>query len=405
MISTKLELPLERFAETYADFVNLWTATSSARRPDNTKLTVSTRIYSSPSISVYVNKVGASDYSLYVPRGVFYRLYLLIHLFLNRGEHGPLIDTMYSPRDKHIVELYIPSRLAPIFSPRTPTFDKQVQELINAHGARNSYPLSTHQAIHVIQEFILKHELSHIENYHFEIRESFENGDPFPYTEDTLGTSRNEILEGFEVHADQLASEYTSSRILNAIATNNMKSDDVMNLLCNVALAIAAFVTLCDSKNRSLDASIETGYPHPQVRFTLIVGVIAESLGKELGALFIDTADVIADHFTGYANWLTRHELAYDEANGIDGPGEYAPIAQLNRDISLLGESVLHEYMCRSIERGKRIPFVAELLKIRKPTGRPFLRREWELAPGERYRNLYLRASRMGNRFVPDADA
>lgn len=365
-----------------------WKSVAEQASRRNPPRCVSVKVYNSTGITIFARKATENTYDLFVPVGCFDRVFLLALLFMSGIKIDP-ISIVSSLRDKHLLEPYIPERLAPIFRPTHDTFPSLSKELIEAYRQQYIVPTFLPDVILISTCFLAHHELAHLVNNHFEMREMLETGTPFPYTDETLGMSKQEIMEGFEVHADQEASTYTA-RVIWGIAREAAQDEqELASRLMNCAIGLALTVTLFDYKSRSLETKGDGYYPHPLVRWTLIHGAIAETLDrvlgdKELSELFHQAALIAANSVTKFLHGLLMTEIQYEAANGKPYPLEtITPLAQLNSDQSLFGESVMFEHVIQSVERGKRVVFLGKLMGIDMN-----LNQQWKASPEERLKNF-----------------
>lgn len=368
MSNSKIPFDLPMLEETAVLFSRIWESLQTTNQQlDAMGLSVFPVIYESSAISVHVRRVAETHYELFVPVGLFDRVFCLAFLYMAALDVRPA-GMIFSLRDRHVREGYIPRLLRPVFRPEGEHFSRDIGQLLATHCRGHLVPMFLRDVMLVSSFFVAQHEIGHIANRHFDIADSLERGRPFGYSEDTLGLRREEILEGFEVHADQEACRYTAAFIRGALrAATGQPGDSVSAHLANFTIGLALLITLFDHKSRSLDTRGAGAYPHPLVRWTLVKGAIAEELAEDgLDEEFLTHADQAALTVTNLINGLFFSELARDYEQGETDIAyeDVVPIAQLNADKSLVGQSVLFEHVIQSSERGRRVVFTSQLLSI-----------------------------------------
>jgi hypothetical protein len=337
--------------------------------------------FDSIGLSVFVQKQSPTHYHLYVPEGCFDRIFLLMFLFMS-GEHVLPLNIIYSVRDRRTPNTVLPGRLSAIFYPRQEVFDEEACGLINDYCGSTLVSSFMRDACLITTLFLVHHELGHLLNHHFEIRQAFRSVDEprLRFTDETLGSNEREIFEGFEVHADQEAAKVLAHFIVAHVQKDDTDEADIGPFLTNCALGLALLVSLFDWRSRSIDAPGDGFYPHPLVRYVIITGAIREALPAELEGAFQEVASVAASVVTKFINGLTLAEAAKAK---YDQPLQ--PLSQLLMNFSLLEESFVLEQTMRSVERGRRIVFHALQLGIIPKEG---LAKQFQADPSVRWNSF-----------------
>ena len=319
------------------------------------------KFYDSLDVGVMVHKPDTSTYNVFVPRGCFDRHFLLTYLLMNATGIRGVGKIAKSPADIELFTPYIPIRLRPIFDPDPDTYVENVSSLLKSHVTNYFVPSFIRDACFSAAVFLAYHESVHIQELHFEIKALLEaRSDPLNHFDASVGMSRREIFEGFEVQADQLAAEYLASALQGAIQAAKEMNQDSQATIFNWASGIAILITLLDAKSRSFVAPSETYYPHPLVRWKLITGTICESLPESLQAQFLSLSDRAREFVKIFVDAIYLHEICRDDPHGSMAAVQSCALGNLYIDENLFGRSLLFEQVIVAAERGRRISFLAE---------------------------------------------
>ncbi|TAJ96742.1 MAG: hypothetical protein EPO10_18940 [Reyranella sp.] len=326
---------------------------------------ITVRFYSDDAIAPRCTRKSQGIYSIYFPTGVFNRLYLLLTIMLSPTlDRLGLVEQKLSPTDKRDVANAIPGRLRCIFDPEHALNSDETKSLL----AEFALPARGDQLtrLHMLSAaflFFSYHELAHIDSGHFELAQEINRKPDAWDSKSTLGMTRKEILEGLEVSADQQSARSLTGPILaivqaesDSLASGRVSIAEVLQkALWPFAVGLACAVTLTDWRSRSFDVVTLTNYPHPVVRWSIIQGVIREELGwdSQLGMAWFEHSNAALRFVNG------RIGAAYlSEVIKVNWEKPGHPIAQLQVDRNLFGNSVLFEYIIRSVERGRRAEYI-----------------------------------------------
>jgi hypothetical protein len=192
------------------------------------------------------------------------------------------------------------------------------------------------------------------------------------------------------VSADQLASrkmaDFVSDSIKQKAYNSKEHKSTEFNILTLNAIAIGVVVSLFDWRSRSFDVRGAGDYPHPLVRWSIIIQAISESLGwtTNLATSWLKNSTIGVRFVNAMIGSAFMCEYHRDRERGLSVPAKdmLAPIAQLTFDENPIGQSVLFDHIIRSVERGRRL----ELLISQFETARFPLVAMYGGSPDDRWR-------------------
>ena len=345
-------------SRTVADFVVAVVEDTTAQIARAAGIDITVRFYTDDAVAPRCVRNGEKSYTLWFPTGSYRRLYMLLALMISPAlDHLGLVRYVLSPADRRDVDNEIPEALAPVFAIDKP-IDRELEERLISRFAINPHDGDAMvAAVSSAFVFLTFHECTHITGKHFELRQAIQQHPERWLSDLTLGLSRADYMEGFEVLADNIAANLMASVIKGMIVSHQQKTgldepvDDRVMLW--VALGLIAVVCLFDWKSRSFDAASETDYPHPTVRWVIIQQCIREALGW-------DTAMAKAwqkesDETVGFANGKIGAATVSAWAESDLPVRSRHPLSQILIDKGAIGQSVRFEYVIRALERGRRV--------------------------------------------------
>jgi hypothetical protein len=326
--------------------------------------------YISNGISVRINRIADSKFRVFVPAGLFDRLYLLVYLNLSEHTIGRGIHVVKSVTDINDFDPFIPERLRPLFGDSEIDCSKYSSALVEKYCLAPPHPSSVEFVLYSAFTFIAVHEISHITKGHFEIRDQFlkKEGARYIYARgEALGFTETELLMGFECNADNAAALSLSKLLSETAVTLKKQKLDFELAFLDGFVGIGLLFSILDWRFRSLDKRGEGYYPHPLIRWSLVTKTIETCIDQEWKEYVKSYSDAVGKGISNFLNGLSLSEtLDSDEGFKDEDTDRLSPIGQLNMPISEFNLSVLSEFVYSANEKSKRIDMLKSGIEVTK---------------------------------------
>lgn len=347
------------------------------------------KTFESDKTSSFIKKTGRDSYHVFVPTGLGYRTFLLGVLLYNFPMKDGMVKHVVSPTDIRDIKTFIPTKLKQIFDHSEP-IKSDIGSLLTQKWSDTAQNSMRDQVVFLALCLNLYHELAHAILGHHDFFRFAETHSI--YADMTLGMSRNDILEGMEVAADIGAGHF-----LSVIVTQNLDgmisscedhpTQNPAHLFSDFNTCIAMLVCLFDVRNRSFDVKGAGYYPHPAIRYRVIVNAMSEILvkhkrasdlasivGKSIESLIEESSEKTAHFVSTLISQSFFDEIGEDEKDGLDVPESFLPISPLTLDKGPFGRSVYRDYYQRSLESGRRVEALIWLRRLNiQESGSPFI--------------------------------
>lgn len=343
------------------------------------------KIYKGIGTNCSVRKVGRDHFQVFIPTGLGFRLYLLGSLLYQYPIEKKMRLLKISLTDRREITPYIPKRLRQIFDHKEKPSEKLSFALLSNYTDSNNTNIKNKVIFYSIC-LVLLHEISHVFLNHHDF---FTYANKLNYfTNETIGLSKYEIMEGLEVSADRLAGMFFSKFLLEDEILQDKKiltSQHFEYIFSDHLISVSMIVSLFDKKNRSLDKKGDGYYPHPAIRYRLICSSILSSIqenqhfvdflkpkGISITDMFGKSVEKTANFTSTLISQVLYDEISHDEKIGLPVPKSILPLSPLILDQGPFGRSVYNDYYNRSSEKGNRVEAIIQLRNFfLKTTGSP----------------------------------